>query len=331
MADTRKLVFKDQHSLQLVLGNPGESPRVAGELQRHTGVVLHVRGNEVTLEGDDEGRLELAEKLLHQMYALAEGGKPMAAADVGRAIDVLSGRGSDGGARDLDGVYDDVILPKRNGGHAIVPRSIAQKGYVEAMRRCHLSFGIGPAGTGKTFLAVAMAVRRLLDKEVRRIILTRPAIEAGENLGFLPGTLEEKVSPYMRPLHDALHDMIDAEKIQRMVERGTIEVAPLAYMRGRTLNDAFVIFDEAQNATREQMKMLLTRIGNGTWAVVTGDPTQIDLPGGQKSGLPHAVRILEGVEGIAVNRFTDADVMRHPLVQDIVRAYERDAGPVRSE
>ena len=320
MAQTRKLVFEDRHSLQLVLGTPGDSQRVAGELQRHIGVALHVRGNEITLEGDADEALDRAESLLEQMYELARAGKPVSAADVARALDVLD----NGEGAELEQVYDDTVLPPRNGGKGIVPRSLAQKQYVESMRRHHLSFGIGPAGTGKTFLAVAMAVRRLLDKQVRRIILTRPAIEAGENLGFLPGTLEEKVSPYMRPLHDALHDMIDADKITRMVERGTIEVAPLAYMRGRTLNDAFLILDEAQNATREQMKMVLTRIGNGTWAAVTGDPSQIDLPGGQKSGLAHAVGILQGVEGIGVTRFTGADVMRHPLVQKIVGAYERD-------
>jgi phosphate starvation-inducible PhoH-like protein len=320
LPESRKLVFDDRHSLQLVLGSPGDAQRVASELQRHAGVELHVRGNEVTLAGADAAKLDLAERLLQQMYGLARTGRPMAPADVGRALEVL-GRGE---SSDLDTVYDDVLLPRRNGSRAIVPRSLTQKQYVDVMRRCQLSFGIGPAGTGKTFLAVAMAVRRLQDKQVRRIILTRPAIEAGENLGFLPGTLEEKVSPYMRPLHDALDDMIDVEKVARMVERGIIEVAPLAYMRGRTLNDAFVILDEAQNATREQMKMMLTRIGTGTWTVITGDPSQIDLPGGQKSGLAHAVSILDGIEGIGIVRFSDQDVMRHPLVQDIVRAYDKD-------
>ncbi len=320
MADTRKLVFDDRHSLQLVLGSPGDSQRVAGELERHAGVSLHVRGNEITIEGEDAAKLDLAERLLQQMYTLAGAGRPVAPADVARALAVLER----GGTGDLEAVYDDDVLPRKSGGRGVVPRSLAQKQYVEAMRRFNLTFGVGPAGTGKTFLAVAMAVRRFQDKQVRRIILTRPAIEAGEHLGFLPGTLEEKVSPYMRPLHDALHDMLDADKILRMVERGTIEVAPLAYMRGRTLNDAFVILDEAQNATREQMKMLLTRIGTGTWAVVTGDPSQVDLPGGQRSGLGHAVSLLEAVNGIGVVRFTDADVMRHPLVQDIVRAYDRD-------
>ena len=192
------------------------------------------------------------------------------------------------------------------------------------MRRKPLVFGVGPAGTGKTFLAVAMAVRRLLDKQVRRIILTRPAIEAGESLGFLPGSFEEKVSPYMRPLYDGLEEMLDYNKVQRLTEQGVIEIAPLAYMRGRTLNDAFVILDEAQNATKQQMKMLLTRIGTGTSAVVTGDPTQVDLPKGGSSGLAHALSILKAVPRVGVCRFEQGDVMRHPLVADIIKAYDAD-------
>jgi phosphate starvation-inducible PhoH-like protein len=320
VSQARKLTFDDRHSLQLVIGSPGAGPNLAQELSRQLAVSLHVRGNEITLEGPDDPTLDAAERLLGQMYALARAGRPVEAADVGRALEVLGQRPSG----ELDAVYDDLVLGRRNGSRGISPRSLAQKEYVEAMRRTSLAFGIGPAGTGKTFLAVAMAVRRLQDRQVRRIVLTRPAIEAGEHLGFLPGTLEEKVNPYMRPLQDALHDMLEGEKILRLVERGVIEIAPLAYMRGRTLNDAFLIMDEAQNATREQMKMLLTRIGNGTFAVVTGDPSQVDLPGGQPSGLAHAVSLLEGVEGISICRFSDADVMRHPLVQSIVRAYERD-------
>jgi phosphate starvation-inducible PhoH-like protein len=212
----------------------------------------------------------------------------------------------------------------------VAPRSLNQKRYVEYMRSHHLTFGIGPAGTGKTFLAVAMAVRMLLDTNVRRIVISRPAIEAGEHLGFLPGTLEQKVTPYLRPLYDALHDMLEASKVMRMLEHGTIEVAPLAYMRGRTLNDAFLILDEAQNTTREQMKMMLTRIGQRTRTVVTGDPSQVDLPAGQRSGLAHVLRVLRGVEGVAVCSFGDEDVMRHPLVQRIVRAYDREADRCRA-
>ena len=316
---TRKLVFNDQRALQLVLGTPGESKRVVSELERATGVALHVRGNEVTLDGDGE-KFDLVERLLKQMFQLARSGRPMMPTDVVRGIEILE---QDTDA-ELTGVYDDVILTK-NSGKTIAPRSLAQKRYVDAMRRNTLVFGVGPAGTGKTFLAVAQAVRRLADKQVRRIILSRPAVEAGESLGFLPGTLEEKVSPYMRPLYDGLYDMLDGPKVQRMMEQGVIEIAPLAYMRGRTLNDAFVILDEAQNTTREQMKMLLTRIGIGTWCVVTGDPTQRDLDGREPSGLNHAVRVLSGISSVSICKFSPNDVMRHPLVQDIVRAYDSDA------
>lgn len=317
-AETRKLVFNDQRALQLVLGSPKDAKRVAAELERATGVNLHVRGSEVTLEGEVEG-LDLVQRLLEQMFALARSGRPMLPTDVARGLEILR----EDPEAELTGVYEDVVLTKSS-GKTIAPRSLAQKHYIEAMRRNHLVFGVGPAGTGKTFLAVAMAVRRLMDKQVRRIILSRPAIEAGENLGFLPGTLEEKVSPYMRPLYDGLYDMLDGPKVQRMMEQGVIEVAPLAYMRGRTLNDAFVILDEAQNTTREQMKMMLTRLGMGTWTVVTGDPSQKDLAGRERSGLNHALRVLSGINSVSVCKFTGNDVMRHPLVQEIVRAYDRD-------
>jgi phosphate starvation-inducible PhoH-like protein len=312
-------VFNDQRALQLVLGSPTESKRTVAELERSTGVALHLRGSEVTLAGDPDG-FDLVTRLLEQMFRLARAGRPMLPTDVARGIEILR---QDPEA-ELTGVYDDVIIAKSSGKN-IAPRSLAQKRYVDAMRRNNLVFGVGPAGTGKTFLAVAMAVRRLQDKQVRRIILSRPAVEAGENLGFLPGTLEEKVSPYMRPLYDGLYDMLDGPKVQRMMEQGVIEVAPLAYMRGRTLNDAFVILDEAQNTTREQMKMLLTRIGVGTWTVVTGDPSQRDLDGRERSGLNHAIRVLSGIPSVSVCPFSPNDVMRHPLVQDIVRAYEADS------
>lgn len=309
-------MFNDQRALQLVLGSPPESKRVLAELERSTGVELHVRGNEVTLQGSPEG-LDLVERLLQQNFRMARSGRAMLPTDVARGVEILR----EDPEAELGKVYDDALISKAS-GKVIAPRSLAQKRYVDAMRRNHLVFGVGPAGTGKTFLAVAMAVRRLQDKQIRRIILTRPAIEAGESLGFLPGTLEEKVSPYMRPLYDGLYDMLDGPKVQRMIEQGVIEIAPLAYMRGRTLNDAFVILDEAQNTTREQMKMLLTRIGQGTWAVVTGDPTQKDLDSRQPSGLPHALRVCGGIPGISVCKFSANDVMRHPLVQDIVRAYD---------
>jgi phosphate starvation-inducible PhoH-like protein len=205
----------------------------------------------------------------------------------------------------------------------VAPKSLAQKRYVDAIRRHDIVFGIGPAGTGKTYLAMAMAVAALQARTVQRIVLARPAVEAGEKLGFLPGDLAEKVNPYLRPLYDALHDMMDAGRAAQLVEQGTVEVAPLAFMRGRTLNDAFVILDEAQNTTVEQMKMFLTRLGFHSRAVVTGDVTQVDLPQGRASGLSHARRILEGVEGISFCTFTEVDVVRHPLVQEVIRAYER--------
>lgn len=209
------------------------------------------------------------------------------------------------------------------GKKTIAPKTITQRRYVDAIEHFDLVFGIGPAGTGKTYLAVAMAVSALLSKRVSRIILTRPAVEAGERLGFLPGTLQEKVDPYLRPLYDALYDMIEAEKIEKLVERNTIEIAPLAFMRGRTLNDSFIIMDEAQNATPEQMKMILTRQGFNSKMVVTGDPTQVDLPGIQRSGLIEVIDVLRDVEGIRFVQFDDRDVVRHNLVQKIVKAYER--------
>jgi phosphate starvation-inducible PhoH-like protein len=317
--DTVKLTFDEQGPLQLVLDAVARpNGQGAAMLERDTGVTLHVRGHEVTLQGDTDG---LVERLLRQLYALAQSGQPVDGHDVGRALDILRNNPK----AELRDVYEDNIVERVSDGKAIVPRSLMQKRYVAAMRRYPMTFGVGPAGTGKTFLAMAVAVRMLVDKQIRRIIVSRPAIEAGERLGFLPGTLEEKISPYLRPLYDALHDMVPAEKVLRMMERETLEIAPLAYMRGRTLNDAFVILDEAQNTTREQMKMFLTRMGTNSRVVVTGDPSQIDLPGGQRSGLVHALRLLQGIEGIAIVPFGVEDVMRHPLVQQIVGAYDRDA------
>jgi phosphate starvation-inducible PhoH-like protein len=317
LAAPLKLIFDDRVPLQLMLNAVGKDNGAAAALERETGTRLHVRGNEVTIEGPQGA---LVERLLRQIYALARSGKPVDPSDVSRALEVLR----QDAAADLREVFEDVVIERVTDGKGVMPRSLAQKRYVEALRRHTLTFGIGPAGTGKTFLAVAVAARMLAEKQVRRVILSRPAIEAGERLGFLPGTLEEKISPYLRPLYDALHDMLPADKVLRMLEQSTIEIAPLAYMRGRTLNDAFVILDEAQNTTKEQMKMFLTRIGQNTRAVVTGDPSQVDLPSGQRSGLQHALRVLQGVDGIAVCRFTRQDVMRHPLVQAIVDAYDRD-------
>jgi phosphate starvation-inducible PhoH-like protein len=214
-----------------------------------------------------------------------------------------------------------VLISARN--KVIAPKSLAQKAYLDAMRSTDVVFGVGPAGTGKTYLAMAMAVATLQKKEVSRILLVRPAVEAGEKLGYLPGDIAEKVNPYLRPLHDALFDMLDFEAGQELIEKGIVEVAPLAFMRGRTLNDAFVILDEAQNTTVEQMKMFLTRLGFGSRAVITGDVTQVDLPDGRPSGLVDAVKVLKKVDGIAINHFTDQDVVRHPIVQKIVQAYDK--------
>ncbi len=298
------------------IGGAGGGPSV---VERETGARIHVRGHEVTVEGEEGA---LVERLLRQIYGLARAGRPVAAADVPRALAMLR---DDPNLR-LGDVFAEDVLVRPRSGRPVSPRSVAQKQYVAAMRAHPLTFGVGPAGTGKTFLAVAMAVHDLLAEKVRRIVISRPAIEAGEQLGFLPGTLEEKVSPYLRPIYDALYAMLDPARVMRMLEQQVIEIAPLAYMRGRTLEEAFVILDEAQNTSREQMKMFLTRIGRGTRCVVTGDPSQVDLPRGQRSGLADALEVLAGIEGIAVVRFRPEDVMRHPLVQRIVEAYDARAG-----
>jgi len=254
--------------------------------------------------------------VLEQLYAVLRSGRPVHTRDVRAAIAMVTERPD----VDLGEVYEDV-LSHVGARRMIRAKNLSQRQYVQVIRNHDVAIAIGPAGTGKTYLAMAMAIASLNSKEVSRVILTRPAVEAGERLGFLPGDLAEKVDPYMRPLYDALHDMMDFERIQRLTERGVIEVAPLAFMRGRTLNDAFVILDEAQNTTGEQMKMFLTRLGFGSKAVITGDVTQIDLPSGIESGLVEAQRILAGVEGIGVMNFTHKDVVRHPLVQSIIEAY----------
>ena len=311
----RVVQFEEPAAFAALCGEAGKRLKL---VERTVGVSLHVRGNQITIEGGgDEAAVEVAASSLKQLYDLAVRGQPLGSEDIVRAVKVIQ---SDRNA-ELGKIFSDTVLVPR-AGRPIAPKGLSQKKYVDAVRRSDLIFAIGPAGTGKTYLAMAMAVRMLLDKAVKRIILTRPAVEAGERLGFLPGTLEEKVSPYLRPLYDALHDMLDFERVGRLLEQQIIEVAPLAFMRGRTLNDSFVILDEAQNSTREQMKMFLTRIGFGSKAVVTGDVTQSDLPRGQKSGLRDAQRVLSGIEGIRFCSFTDADVVRHPLVMDIIRAYD---------
>ncbi len=277
---------------------------------------IHVRGNEITITGPAQ-EIERVAGLFEELTELLAGGAELTTDSVERVVAMLRRKS---GVRPADVLTLDILSSR---GRTIRPKTLNQKRYVDAIDEHTIVFGIGPAGTGKTYLAMAKAVRALQAKEVSRIILTRPAVEAGERLGFLPGTLYEKIDPYLRPLYDALHDMIDPDSIPRLMAAGTIEVAPLAYMRGRTLNDSFIILDEAQNTSAEQMKMFLTRLGFGSKIVVTGDVTQVDLPAGQASGLRIVQDILDGIEDIHFSRLTSHDVVRHRLVGDIVDAYER--------
>lgn len=287
------------------------------KVEKKLGVEINTRGSLVIITGAPD-KAELAERLVLDLYDLLAKGYSMSTHDLDYAVRMaLAGR-----QMKLSDVFMDTVFVSYR-KKVIAPKSVTQKRYVDAIRRNDIVFGIGPAGTGKTYLAMAMAVAALTSKEVDRIILTRPAVEAGEKLGYLPGDLAAKVDPYLRPLYDALHDMIDFEKAQKLLERGTIEVAPLAFMRGRTLNDSFIILDEAQNTTIEQMKMFLTRLGFGSKAVITGDITQIDLPLAKPSGLVEAQKILEDVEGIEFVAFSETDVVRHPLVQKVVMAFEK--------
>ncbi len=288
-------------------------------------VRIKSQGNELMIEGDERGAA-LTGQVFEQLAQMMKDGYAVASADVRLAGQLL--------ARDGEASLRDYLLKSaiRGGKKTVVPRSLNQRSYLEQIQKNDMVFGIGPAGTGKTYLAVAQAVSYLMTKQVNRIILARPAVEAGEKLGFLPGDLQQKVDPYLRPLYDALYDLIDYEKVERLFERNQIEVAPIAFMRGRTLSDAFVIIDEAQNTTTEQMKMVLTRIGLGSKVVVTGDITQIDLPTGRISGLVEAISVLSDAEGIAFCYFDEKDVVRHRLVQSIIKAYERwgsDKGPAR--
>ncbi len=314
-------------ALLALLGSRDESLRTAEDL---LDADVHVRGNELTLSGDP-AEVAFAERVFTELITLAERGQQVGKDTVRRTVEMLSG--ADPAAAALRGespaeVLSLDILSRR--GKTIRPKTLNQKRYVDSIDAHTIVFGIGPAGTGKTYLAMAKAVQALQAKMVNRIILTRPAVEAGERLGYLPGTLYEKIDPYLRPLYDALHDMIDPESIPKLMAAGTIEVAPLAYMRGRTLNDAFIILDEAQNTTPEQMKMFLTRLGFGSKIVVTGDITQIDLPGGVRSGLNVVRDILDGVDDVHFAQLTSTDVVRHRLVSDIVDAYARwDAGNER--
>jgi phosphate starvation-inducible PhoH-like protein len=304
----------------LVVGLLGSADENLRALERILAADLHVRGNAVTLSGEPAD-VALAERVISELVAIVAGGQPLTPEVVRHSVAMLIGTGNESPAEVL--TLD--ILSRR--GKTIRPKTLNQKRYVDAIDAHTIVFGIGPAGTGKTYLAMAKAVNALQRKQVTRIILTRPAVEAGERLGFLPGTLSEKIDPYLRPLYDALHDMMDPELIPKLMASGIIEVAPLAYMRGRSLNDAFIILDEAQNTTGEQMKMFLTRLGFGSKVVVTGDITQIDLPGGNKSGLRAAVDILEDIDDIHIAELTSADVVRHRLVAEIVDAYARHEEP----
>ena len=294
-------------------------------LEREFDLSVHARGNEITFSGD-RGEVALAERLLDELVTLVRTGQGLTAETVERVIGMLRTETQE---RPADVLTLNILS---NRGRTIRPKTLNQKRYVDAIDRHTVVFGIGPAGTGKTYLAMAKAVQALQAKQVNRIILTRPAVEAGERLGYLPGTLSEKIDPYLRPLYDALHDMLDPETIPKLLTAGTIEVAPLAYMRGRTLNDAFIILDEAQNTSAEQMKMFLTRLGFGSRMVVTGDVTQVDLPSGTKSGLRVVQEILEGIHDVSFCRLTSHDVVRHRLVGKIVAAYDtyeaaRGSGP----
>jgi phosphate starvation-inducible PhoH-like protein len=313
----KHLDFDDPRLANTLFGPQGQNLRSLEEL---SGLRIQSRGSRISLDGDSASQALVAH-LLFQLYGLLKSGRQVHPNDIEHAYNMLSRDPS----LDVSQVFKDSIYingPRRN----IAPKSLNQRAYVTALREAAIVFGVGPAGTGKTYLAVAAALSMLLSKKVKRLILTRPAVEAGERLGFLPGDMAEKVNPYLRPLYDALHDMLDFEKVAEMMESGLIEVAPLAFMRGRTLNDAFIILDEAQNTTPEQMKMFLTRLGFGSRMAVTGDITQIDLPvngSAPRSGLVHALAVLQGVEDIKRIYFTKEDVIRHPLVGRIVEAYDK--------
>ena len=306
--------------IETLFGSLDESLK---SLESVLNVKLKTSGHDVVVEGNADA-VARAERVFEQLAGLLRDGYRFARGDVKTAAQLL--------ADAPDAALQEFFRPspgRTAGRKQVTPKSVTQRRYLDAIDRFDVVFGVGPAGTGKTYLAMAQAVAYLLSKRVTRIILARPAVEAGEKLGFLPGDLQEKVNPYLRPLYDALYDMLDAERVERLLERGVIEVAPIAFMRGRTLNDSFVILDEAQNTTSEQMKMFLTRLGFGSKAVVTGDITQIDLPAGRISGLVEALKVVDGIEGIAAIYFDERDVVRHQLVQQIVKAYESYSNRVK--
>lgn len=304
----------DINQSQALIGNNDENLKV---IEAHFNVVIHARGQEIAVKGEKIEHVEKAELVLKNLLKVIELGNTITLKDVEAAIKMADNNT----IHHLLDLYDEEIT-KDAYGKTIRAKTMGQRIYINAMKRNDLVFGIGPAGTGKTFLAVVYAAKQLRKGSVKRIVLTRPAVEAGESLGFLPGDLKEKVDPYLRPLYDGLNTVLGREQTQRLIERGVIEIAPLAYMRGRTLDDAFVILDEAQNTTHAQMKMFLTRLGFGSKMVVTGDQTQIDLPKGVKSGLKEAVKKLSGVSGISIMKMDQSDVVRHPLVSKIINRYE---------
>jgi phosphate starvation-inducible PhoH-like protein len=317
-ATTAKIDLGDIDVAQALFGGQNAHLKL---IERRLGIRIAQRGTELRLSGPPDA-VAFAARLLEQLEAVVRSGGTVHREDVEQAIKVLGRSGGEEAERmQIKDLFLGPVL--RGSRRHIAPKSLNQKAYIDAIREHDIVFGIGPAGTGKTYLAMAMAVAFLQECRVKKIILCRPAVEAGEKLGFLPGDLAEKVNPYLRPLYDALNDMMEPDRATQLIENGTVEVAPLAFMRGRTLNDAFAILDEAQNTTVEQMKMFLTRLGFNSKAVVTGDVTQVDLPAGRPSGLQHARAILGGVSGIAISLFSDVDVVRHPLVQDVIKAYDR--------
>ena len=314
LSDEHVIEINDQQEMVGILGRNDEFLRL---IDASFDATVMARGNKIIFSGSEEENQKL-EQLFKELLFLYRQGLPITSHDVRYSIYMVQG----GAVAKLHNMYAETLIVTWR-GHQIKAKTLGQWNYVRAIKNNFITFGIGPAGTGKTYLAVAMAVTALKKREVERIILTRPAVEAGEKLGFLPGDLQEKVDPYLRPLYDALFDMLGSDTAQKYLERGTIEVAPLAYMRGRTLNGSFIILDEAQNTTPEQMKMILTRFGFGSHMVVTGDVTQVDLPIGKKSGLVHAAKVLKDVPGISINYFDEKDVVRHEIVGAIIKAYEQ--------
>ena len=311
---TKELNFDDNVTLKQLYGEHNQNLK---EIETILGIKIYSRGGKLSLKGEFE-EVNIAERLLNELYTIINKGYTLDLGDIEPAARIIIEE-----KVPLEDIFlDTVCISTRK--RIIAPKSIVQKLYIDVIRKHDIVFGIGPAGTGKTYLAMAMAVSSFVNREVNRIILTRPAVEAGEKLGFLPGDLSQKVDPYLRPLFDALFDMMDLDKASRLIEKGAIEIAPLAFMRGRTLNDAFVILDEAQNTTSLQMKMFLTRLGFSSKAVITGDTTQIDLGANDKSGLIEVETLLKGIEGISFVYFTKRDIVRHPLVKRIVEAYEKE-------